>query len=151
MHSHVDLVCPCKRRDFKVISVSTFLAHLIQVILKGLVRVFGSTRIIVESSSLSLGIPTRTTPWMNFNELFIVVVVFPHVVDDTRPEDGVQGFITVNLIGESIEEAVSCSRMNGSVTCRSVVSHGGWWGRLKGGQEGKACPQHTIPGRVRYV
>ena len=57
----------------------------------------------------------------------------------------------MDLIGESIEEAVSYSRMDGSVTCRSVVSHCGRWGRLKGGQVGKGGSQHTIPGRVRYV
>ena len=86
---------------------------------------------------------------MDFDELFVVVVVFPHVVDDTRPENGVQGFVTVNLIRKSIEEAVAYGSTDWSVTCRSVVSHCGWWGRLKGGHEEREV--HNIPFPVVFV
>ena len=131
MDSYVDLVCPGKRGDFQVISVSTLLAHLIQVILKAFVDVFSSTRITVKSCRLPLWISSSTATGVNFDELFVVTVVFSHVLDDTRPKDGMQGFIAVNLIGKSIKEAIAYNQMNKSVLFLSVGLHYNPWGNLR--------------------
>lgn len=65
----------------------------------------------VGAGIFAFGIASNASAGVHVNELFVVVGMLTHVIDDTRANGGVFILVTIQLVGQCVEEAVACTRV----------------------------------------
>lgn len=63
----------------------------------------------VGAGIFAFGVASNATAGVHVDELFVVVGMLTHVVDDTRANGGVFILVAIQLVGQGVEEAVAVS------------------------------------------
>lgn len=110
----IDVVCFGECNNFHVVSVGTSFGHPGQVSFEGGIEVGGRDCRGIEfgcecTSILSLWIPSSATARVGLDEALVVVPVGSHVLNDGVPDLAMLGLISVELVGKSMKETITCS------------------------------------------
>ena len=109
---YVDIESPTEGRNFHVISIGASSSHLSQMPLKNMIDLFRSRSTCIElcgesTGILSLRVPPYTTPWMNIYKLLVEIGMLTHVMNCGGAYLAMPRLISVELVRESIEQAVT--------------------------------------------
>jgi hypothetical protein len=104
------IVCRAESRNLHVVTICATFCHSLKVILERVVYVclgWSSSDGGEGADILSLGVPPCATTRLSIYELFVIVGMFSHVMDDFGTDDLVFFLVSVQLITKCVEKAIS--------------------------------------------
>ena len=107
---HTDAICHREGLNLHVVAVDPALSHRGEMPVKNAITLSGRGHVdlALTPSRRPLRVSSLAPARMDFDEPFVEVGVLTHVLDDTRPDLVVSILVPVDLIGECVEQAVSC-------------------------------------------
>lgn len=111
-YPYIDEECRGKGNDFHIVTVRPPVSHCLEIALECGLHVISSRCRYIQwsrkgSSSLAFGVSTLSSSRMDNNKGFEVFGIGGHILDDSLTKLDVLGLVSVHLIRESVEEAVS--------------------------------------------
>lgn len=120
---HVAVVGGGEGGDLHVVAIGAAASHALQVAFEDAVDVLGrgwdeAGGGRVGSGILAFGISSDAAARVDVDELFVVVGMLTHVVYDGGANGRVCILVTVELVGEGVEQAVACRKERGLVCAK---------------------------------